>query len=80
MISPLGKGHKGRAHTSSSGSTALHGSRGRGSGGGGCRRRGGCGRCIGIKKIYILNPTAVAELLQYSGSRVEHRDGFSSHK
>ena len=24
-------------------------------------------RCIGINKIYILNPTAVAELLQYSG-------------
>ena len=37
-------------------------------------------RCIGINKIYILNPTAVAKLLQYSGSRVEHRDGFSSYK
>ena len=37
-------------------------------------------RCIGINKIFILNPTAVEELLQYSGSRVEHRDGFSSHK
>ena len=37
-------------------------------------------RCIGINKIYILNPTAVVELLQYSGFRVEHRDGFSSHK
>ena len=37
-------------------------------------------RCIGINKIYILNPTAVAELLQYSGSRVEHGDGFSSYK
>ena len=24
-------------------------------------------RCIGINKIYILNPTVVAELLQYSG-------------
>ena len=35
-------------------------------------------RCIGINKIYIQNPTAVAELLQYSGSRVEHEDGFSS--
>ena len=33
-----------------------------------------------INKIYILNPTAVAKLLQYSGSRVEHRDGFSSYK
>ena len=37
-------------------------------------------RSIGINKIYILNPTAVAKLLQYSGSRVEHRDGFSSYK
>ena len=37
-------------------------------------------RCIGINKIYILNPTAVAELLQNSGSRVEHRDEFSSYK
>ena len=35
-------------------------------------------RCIEINKIYILNPTAVAELLQYSGFRVEHGDGFSS--
>ena len=37
-------------------------------------------RCIRINKIYILNHTAVAELLQYSGSRVEHMDEFSSHK
>ena len=37
-------------------------------------------RCIEINKIYILNPTAVAKLLQYSGSKVEHRDGFSSYK
>ena len=37
-------------------------------------------RCIGINKIYISNPTAVAELLQYSGFRVEHRDRFSSYK
>ena len=37
-------------------------------------------RCSGINKIYILNHTAVAELLQYSGSRVEHRDEFSSYK
>ena len=39
-------------------------------------------RCIGINKIYILSsaPTAVAKLLQYSGSRVEHRDEFSSYK
>ena len=34
----------------------------------------------GINNIYILNPTAVAKLLQYSGSRVEHRDEFSSYK
>ena len=33
-----------------------------------------------INNIYILNPTTVAKLLQYSGSRVEHRDGFSSYK
>ena len=38
------------------------------------------GRCIGINKIYILNPTTVVKLLQYSGSRVEQRDGFSSYK
>ena len=37
-------------------------------------------RCIGINKIYILNPTSVAKLLQYSSSRVEHRDEFSSYK
>ena len=37
-------------------------------------------RCIGINKIYILNSTAVAELLQYSGSRVEHGDELSSYK
>ena len=30
--------------------------------------------------INLIPPTAVAWLLQYSGSRVEHRDGFSSHK
>ena len=40
----------------------------------------GHSRCIGIKKIYILNPTAVIKLLQYSGSRVEYMDGFSSYK
>ena len=34
----------------------------------------------GINNIYILNPTAVAKLLQYSGSRFEHRDGFSLYK
>ena len=36
--------------------------------------------CIGINTICILNSTAVAKLLQYSGSRVEHKDGFSSYK
>ena len=35
----------------------------------------------GINKMYNLIPTtAVALLLQYSGSRVEHRYEFSSHK
>ena len=35
----------------------------------------------GINKIYNLTPPiVVALLLQYSGSRVEHRDRFSSHK
>ena len=40
------------------------------------------GRCTGINNIYKpkIPPTAVAKLLQYSGSRVEHRDGFSSYK
>ena len=38
-------------------------------------------RWFGINKIYnLIPPTAVSWLLQYSGSRVEHRDGFSSHK
>ena len=32
------------------------------------------------KFINLIPLTAVALLLQYSGSRVEHRDGFSSHK
>ena len=36
---------------------------------------------FGIKNIYKLKPlTTVAILLQYSGSRVEHKDRFSSHK
>ena len=30
------------------------------------------------QNLYPKVPTAVAELLQYSGSRVELRDGFSS--
>ena len=32
------------------------------------------------KFINLIPPIAVAWLLQYSGFRVEHRDGFSSHK
>ena len=32
------------------------------------------------QNLYLIPPIAVAWLLQYSGSRVEHRDGFSSHK
>ena len=32
------------------------------------------------KNLYPRVPTTVAKLLQYSGSRVEHRDGFSSYK
>ena len=37
---------------------------------------------VGINNIYKpkFPPTAVAKLLQYSGSSVEHRDGFSLHK
>ena len=38
-------------------------------------------RYPGINNIYNLFPhTAVAWLLQYNGSRVEQKDGFSSHK
>ena len=38
-------------------------------------------RYAGINNIYnLIPPTVVAMLLQYSGSRFEHRDGFSSHK
>ena len=32
------------------------------------------------KFINLIPPTIVAWLLQYSGSIVEHRDGFSLHK
>ena len=32
------------------------------------------------KFINIIPPIAIAWLLQYSGSRVEHMDGFSSRK
>ena len=32
------------------------------------------------KFINLIPPTIVAWLLQYSGSKVEHRDEFSSHK
>ena len=42
-----------------------------------CHSRG-----AGINYIYKpkFPPTAVAKLLQYSGSRIEDKDGFSSHK
>ena len=48
-----------------------------------------CSRCliratVGVpestKFIILIPPTAVAKLLQYSGSRVEHGDEFSSYK
>ena len=32
---------------------------------------------VGVRNQQILD---IAKLLQYSGSRVEHRDGFSSYK
>ena len=32
------------------------------------------------QNLYLIPPTSIALLLQYSGSKVEHRDGFSSHK
>ena len=36
---------------------------------------------LGIKNIYKAKPlTSVAMLLQFSSSRIKHRDGFSSHK
>ena len=36
-------------------------------------------RCSESKKIYPRIPTTdIAKLLRYSGSRVEHRDGFYS--
>ena len=35
---------------------------------------------VNQQNLYLFPPTAVALLLQYSGSRVEHRDGFSSRK
>ena len=38
-------------------------------------------RCfLNQQYLYLIPPTAVARLLQYSDSRVEHKDGFSSHK
>ena len=42
--------------------------------------RGHGGGPESTKFINLIPPTAVAWLLQYSGSRVEHRDEFSSHK
>ena len=32
------------------------------------------------QNLYLFLPTVVALLLQYNGSRVEHKDRFSSHK
>ena len=32
------------------------------------------------QNLYPRVPTAVAKLLQYSGCKIEHRDGFSSYK
>ena len=32
------------------------------------------------QNLYIIPPTVVAWLLQYSGSRIVLSDGFSSHK
>ena len=32
------------------------------------------------KNLYLFLPIVVAWLLKCSGSRVEHKDGFSSHK
>ena len=29
------------------------------------------------QNLYLIPPTAVAFLLQYSGSRIVHKDGFS---
>ena len=42
-----------------------------------CHSRG-----AGMNNIYKpkFPPTAVAKLLQYSGSRIEHRDEFSSYQ
>ena len=36
--------------------------------------------CIRINKIDNLNSSYCRSILQYGGSRVEHRDEFSSHK
>ena len=38
------------------------------------------GRPESTKFINLIPLTSVALLLQYSGSKVEHKDGFSSHK
>ena len=34
--------------------------------------------CQNQQNLYLIPPTGVVKLLQYSGSRVELRDGFSS--
>ena len=46
-------------------------------------RRDGDSSVVGIlneQNLYLIPPTVVALLLQYSGSRIIHRDGFSSCK
>ena len=35
---------------------------------------------VGVLDLYPKTPTAVAKLLQYSGSKVKLKDGFSSCK
>ena len=42
--------------------------------------RGHGGGLESTKFIKLIPLIVVAWLLQYSGSRVEHKDGFSSHK
>ena len=41
---------------------------------------GGGGGLESTKFINLIPPITIAWLLQYSGSRVEHMDGFSSRK
>ena len=68
MISPLSRGHKGRAHTSSSSNTTLDGNRGRGSGGGDCGAGAtegavveGVGETGGAAAKAVLGPPAAGD-------------------